>query len=101
MLGLMRGVLAGRLAMLGHDPRAAAEAFSQAADLEETPAFNDFTDPPVFWYPVRRDQAAALLAAGDPKGAQAAAEASLKLRVKDPVAEALLAKAEAAVVAAN
>ena len=101
MLTLMRGVLAGRLAMLNHDPRAAAEAFRQAADLEETPAFNDFTDPPVFWYPVRRDEAAALLAAGDAKGAKEAAEESLKLRVKDPVAEALLARANAAPVARN
>ena len=99
MLGLMRQVLAGRLAMLGHDPRAAAEAFRQAAEIEETRAFNDFTDPPVFWYPVRRDQAAALLAAGDAAGAKAAAEASLKLRIKDPVAEATLAKANAALLA--
>jgi len=96
MLGVMRAVLAGRVAMLGGDPRAAAEAFRQAAEIEETPQFNDFTDPPAFWYPVRRDQAAALLAAGDAQGAKQAAEASLKLRMKDPVAEALLAKASAA-----
>jgi len=99
MLGIMRGVLAGRIAMLRHDPRAAAESFRQAAEIEETPAFNDFSDPPAFWYPVRRDVAAALLAAGDAKGAKEAAEASLKLRVKDPVAEALLAQAEATTVA--
>jgi hypothetical protein len=101
MLGIMRAVLAGRIAMLGHDPKAAAESFRQAAEIEETPAFNDFTDPPAFWYPVRRDVAAALLAAGDARGAREAAEASLNLRVKDPVAEALLAKAEATVVARN
>ncbi|MBO0748976.1 MAG: hypothetical protein J2O44_00900 [Porphyrobacter sp.] len=93
MLGITRAVLAGRIAMLNHDPKAAAEAFRQAADLEETPAFNDFTDPPAFWYPVRRDVAAALLAAGDAKGAKEAAEASLRLRAKDPVAETLLARA--------
>ena len=95
MLAITRAVLAGRIAMLNGDPRAAAEHFRTAADLEETPEFNDFTDPPAFWYPVRRDVAAALLAAGDAKGAKEAAEASLKLRVKDPVAEALLAKADA------
>jgi len=99
MLGIMRAVLAGRIAMLRHDPVDAAASFRQAADIEETPAFNDFTDPPAFWYPVRRDQAAALLAAGDAEGAEEAAEASLALRVKDPVAEALLAKAKAAKVA--
>jgi len=95
MLGITRNVLAGRLAMLQGDPQAAAEAFRRAAAIEETPSFNEFTDPPAFWYPVRRDVAAALLAAGDAAGAKAAAEASLKLRVKDPVAEALLAQAEA------
>jgi hypothetical protein len=79
--------------MLADDPKAAAEHFRAAAELEETPEFNDFTDPPAFWYPVRRDVAAALLAAGDAKGAKEAAEASLKLRIKDPVAEELLAKA--------
>jgi tetratricopeptide (TPR) repeat protein len=92
MLGVMRGVLAGRLATLRGDHHAAAEAFRAAAELEETDSFNDFTDPPAFWYPVRRDYAAALLAAGDVAGARREAEASLKLRVKDPVAEALLAR---------
>ncbi|MEO6387913.1 MAG: hypothetical protein ABIT16_13700, partial [Croceibacterium sp.] len=92
MLGITRGILAGRAAMLQGDPRAAAEALRRAAELEETPEFNDFTDPPAFWYPVRRDVAAALLAAGDSEGAREAAEASLKLRMKDPVAEALLAR---------
>ena len=101
MLGIMRGVLAGRLAMLNGDPRAAADAFRRAAEIEETPGFNDFTDPPAFWYPVRRDVAAALLVAGDTKGAKEAAEASLKLRINDPVAEALLAQAEASAEALN
>ena len=101
MLGITRAVLAGRIAMLGGDPKAAAEHFRRAAEIEETREFNDFTDPPAFWYPVRRDVAAALLAAGDAAGARDAAEASLRLRMKDPVAEALLAKANAAVVATN
>jgi len=101
MLGIMRAVLAGRVAMLEGDPRAAAENFRQGAAIEETPEFNDFTDPPAFWYPVRRDVAAALLAAGDAQAAKDAAEASLRLRMKDPVAEALLAKANTALLAAN
>jgi tetratricopeptide (TPR) repeat protein len=101
MLGITRAVLAGRIAILNGDPRAAADHFREAARIEETPEFNDFTDPPAFWYPVRRDVAAALLAAGDAQGARDAAEASLKLRMKDPVAEALLAKAGAALVAAR
>ena len=101
MLGIVRAVLAGRIAMLGHDPAAAAESFRRAAEIEETPAFNDFTDPPAFWYPVRRDVAAALLAAGDARGAKEAAEASLRLRVKDPAAEAIQAQADAALAAAS
>jgi len=101
MLGIAREVLAGRLAMLAGDPRAAAEAFRRAAEIEETDSFNDFTDPPAFWYPVRRDVAAALLAAGDASGAKIEAEASLRLRIKDPVAEALLARAEAALEGAS
>ncbi len=95
MLGVTRNVLAGRAAMLAGDHPAAVAAFTRAAELEETPAFGDFTDPPAFWYPVRRDVAAALLASGDAAGAKAAAEASLKMRMKDPVAEALLARAQA------
>ncbi len=96
MLGITRNVLAGRLAMLAGDHAAAVQAFTRAAEIEETPEFGEFTDPPAFWYPVRRDVAAALLAAGDAAGAKAAAEASLKLRMKDPVAERVLAQAEAA-----
>jgi len=96
MLGITRAVLEGRLATLKGDHRAAAAAFLRGAEIEETPSFNVFADPPAFWYPVRRDVAAALLAAGDMAGAKAAAEASLKLRMKDPVAEALLARASAA-----
>ncbi len=95
MLGVTKGVLEGRAAILAGDYPAAIAAFTRAADLEETPAFSEFTDPPAFWYPVRRDVAATLLESGDAAGAKAAAEASLKLRVKDPVAEALLARAEA------
>lgn len=95
MLGVTRAVLEGRAAMLAGDHQAAVAAFTRGAELEETPVFGEFTDPPAFWYPVRRDIAATLLAAGDAAGAKAAAEASLKLRVKDPAAEALLARAQA------
>jgi tetratricopeptide (TPR) repeat protein len=95
MLGVTRAVHAGRAATLAGDSKAAIAAFTRGAELEETPAFGEFTDPPAFWYPVRRDVAAALLASGDAAGAKAAAEASLKLRMKDPVAEALLARAQA------
>jgi tetratricopeptide (TPR) repeat protein len=94
MLGIMRGVLTGRIAMLEGKPGEAATAFGAAAATEETKDFMRFSDPPAFWYPVRRDVAAALLAAGDRKGAAAAAQASLKLRPRDPVALEILARAQ-------
>ena len=69
----------------------AGAAFRAAAEIEETEDFMQFSDPPAFWYPVRRDYAAALLAAGDKAGAKRELEATLKLRPKDPVATAMLA----------
>ncbi len=97
MLGITRNVLIGRIAMIEERFADAAKAFGTAADIEETRDFRYFSDPPAFWYPVRRDVAAALLATGDAAGARLAAAASLKLRPRDPVAIALLERAEAAV----
>ena len=91
MIGIAREVLAGRLAMFEGRYGDAATAFRKAAEIEETADFSVFTDPPAFWYPVRRDLAAALFAQGDMAGGRSEAEASLKLRPKDPVTLALLA----------
>lgn len=91
MIGIAREVLAGRLAMIEGRYGEAATAFRKAAEIEETADFSVFTDPPAFWYPVRRDLAAALFAQGDMAGGRSEAEASLKLRPKDPVTLALLA----------
>ncbi|MXO61091.1 hypothetical protein GRI89_16230 [Altererythrobacter salegens] len=96
MLGVLRGVLEGRVARLEGDLDAAAKAYRTAAEFEESKDFNDFTDPPAFWYPVRRDLAAVLLAQGDAAGAEREAQISLRMRMKDPVAEAILAGARAA-----
>ncbi len=89
MVAIVRLVLVGRLATAEQRWADAASAFKAAAEIEETEDFMRFADPPAFWYPVRRDYAAALLAAGDKAGALREVEASLKLRPKDPVAEAL------------
>ncbi len=92
---LARLVLEGRLALLEHRPKDAVAMFRKAAELEET-RFTDITDPPMWWYPPRRDLAVALLAAGDAKGAAFEAHASLTRRARDPVALAVLARAERA-----
>ncbi len=97
MLGITRAVLEGRIAMAEGRYADAAKAFRLGAETQETKEFAYFTDPPAFWYPVRRDLAAALLAAGDAAGARREAEASLRLRQLDPVAEQVLAAARSAV----
>ena len=89
MVVIVRQVLIGRLAMAEKRWDDAAKAFRLAAEVEETDDFMRFSDPPAFWYPVRRDLAAALLAAGDKAGALREIDASLTLRQKDPVAMAL------------
>ncbi len=91
---LSRLVLQGRAAMLQNKPDEAAKIFAKAAAIEESKTFAEMTDPPIWWYPVRRDLAAALLASGKPGDAVVAADASLKRRPHDAVALAVRAKAE-------
>ncbi|CAN5568459.1 hypothetical protein BH10PSE4_BH10PSE4_47240 [soil metagenome] len=88
-------VLEGRAAMLDNQPKVAAKAFRKAADLEEK-RFATMTDPPTWWYPVRRSQAAALLAQGDTQGAVNAAKIALLHRPLDPISLNILAQAERA-----
>jgi len=94
MIGITREVLIGRLAMLEGRHDDAATAFRTAAEIEETEDFSVFSDPPAFWYPVRRDLAAALFAQGDIGGAKQEAEATLQLRPLDPGSLALLKRIE-------
>lgn len=91
-----RLVLEGRAAMIESRFGDAAKAFGKAARIEEDKPLNGYNDPPLWWYPVRRDLAAALLAQGKPQDALAAADASLKRRPHDAVALATRAKAEEA-----
>lgn len=95
MLAITRAVLTGRLAMMEGRYHDAAASFAEAALIEETEDFSRFSDPPAFWYPVRRDLAQALLAAGDEEGALREANATLKVRPRDPVAEAIIAQLSA------
>ncbi|MBW8783801.1 MAG: hypothetical protein JF593_04055 [Novosphingobium sp.] len=94
MLGITRATLAGRIAMDERRWDDAAASFRHAAETEESRDFTRFFDPPAFWYPVRRDLAAALLASGDAAGAEREARSSLKLRPRDAVAEQTLAAAQ-------
>jgi tetratricopeptide (TPR) repeat protein len=91
---IARAVLTGRAAMIEHRFEDAAASFREAAELQENSDFRAFSDPPVWWYPVRRDLAAALLASGNRTAAREDLEASLKLWPRDPVALALLSTLE-------
>jgi tetratricopeptide (TPR) repeat protein len=90
-----RLVLEGRMAMLDNRPDKAAKAFARAAALEEAKPLAEWTDPPLWWYPVRRDLAAALLAQGKTREALAEIEASLRHRPLDPVALATRSQIQA------
>ena len=95
MMRIAHLVLDGRAAMLENKPAEALISFKAAAKIQETKAFLSFSDPPAFWYPVRRDMAAALLAMGKPKDALHEADATLKATPKEPVTLAIKAEAEA------
>jgi len=95
MMRIAHRVLDGRAAMLEGKPAEALVAFRAAARLQETKAFLSFSDPPAFWYPVRRDVAAMLLALGKPKDALHETDITLRLMPKEPVTLAIRAEAEA------
>ena len=95
MMRIAHLVLNGRAAMIENKPAEALAAFKAAAKIQETKAFLSFSDPPAFWYPVRRDMAAALLAMGKANDALREADATLRSTPKEPVTLALRAEAEA------
>ncbi len=82
---IARLVLLGRAEMLDNRPATALAFFRKAAALQEDKTLKDFSDPPLWWYPVRRSVAEALLATGDAKAALAEADATLKMRPLDPM----------------
>ena len=83
-------VLLGRAAMIERNYPAAIAAFEKGAALEEGKDYSRMSDPPAWWYPVRRSLVEARLAAGDIAGARADAAATLKRRPKEPGTLALL-----------
>lgn len=87
-------VLEGRAAMLGGDPKKAAVAYWAGMARQDGAGF--YSDPPPFWYPVRRSLAASLLAGGDALGAEHQLIAVLEKWPNDPLALYLLSRAQAA-----
>jgi hypothetical protein len=96
LMAIARFVLEGRAAMIEGHPLVAARAFEKGAALDETTMMAQLSDPPAWWYPVRRSYAAALLAAGKPKEALQQANIVLARRLNDPVTQSVRADAEAA-----
>jgi hypothetical protein len=96
LLRIAKLVLEGRAAMIEGHPLEAARAFEKGAALEEAKMMGVLSDPPAWWYPVRRSYAAALLAAGKPKEALAQANLVLARRLNDPLAQSVRADAETA-----
>ena len=92
LAAIVEAVLAGRSAMLaGRHPEAAA-AYRRAMQAQLEADFG--SDPPLFWYNVRRSLAAALLAEGDADGARNQLFASLRRWPNDPLALYALSLAE-------
>lgn len=96
LMRIARFVLEGRAAMIEGHPLLAAKAFEKGAALDEKKMMAQLSDPPAWWYPVRRSYAAALLAAGKPKEALEQANIVLARRLNDPVTQSVRADAETA-----
>jgi hypothetical protein len=85
--------LEGDAALVEHKPDAAIDAFAEAAKIQES-SLGKYSDPPAWWYPVRRSLAAARLAKGDAAGAEREAATVLQTWKLDPVTLAIAASAE-------
>src|SRR3712207_5771589 len=85
-------VLEGRAAMMTGRHAEAASAYRKAMEGQLAAGFG--SDPPVFWYSVRRSLAAALLAGGDAEGARNQLLASLRRWPNDGLALYALSLAE-------
>ena len=81
--------------MLDGQVDAAIAAFTQAAKLQDA-RLGQSGDPPDWWFPARRDLAAALLAKGDAAGAVAQATSVLQHWRLDPVTLEILGRAQQA-----
>ncbi|MBW0145203.1 hypothetical protein [Sphingomicrobium clamense] len=82
-------VLSGRIAMMEGRNEDAYDLFLEAAEIQEGEPYKFLADPPLWWFPVRRETAAAKLAMGDIEGAEQEIERALDVRPLDPVAMAM------------
>ncbi|HST35091.1 MAG TPA: hypothetical protein VLK25_00465, partial [Allosphingosinicella sp.] len=89
---IFQRVLEGRGAMLAGDFDAAERAYRAGMAAQNAADFG--SDPPLYWYSVRRSLAAARLAQGDARGARAQLQASLRHWPNDPLALYALSLAE-------
>ena len=96
LMRIARYVLQGRAAMIEGRPLEAATYFAKGAKIDESKIVATLSDPPIWWYPVRRSYAAALLAAGKPQDALREANAVLAHRLHDPLTLSVRADAEMA-----
>jgi len=94
IVDVARLVLVGRAAMLDKRWSDAEAAYRLAASLQEA-KLGDITDPPGWWYPVRRSLAAALLAEAKPNAAAGEARKALVRWAYDPMSLKILADSEA------
>lgn len=92
---IARLVLLGRAAMLENDPATASRHFKHAVELQKT-KLREYSDPPIWWYPIQRSYAVALLEAGQPQRALDEARSSLLKSPNDPLALVVVARAETA-----
>ena len=93
MVDVARLVLTGRAAMLEGKYTEAEAAYRAAADTQEA-RLGDLSDPPAWWYPVRRSLAAALEAQGKNEAAAAEARRVMVRWPFDPVTLAILSDSE-------
>ena len=96
LMRIARYVLQGRAAMIEGHPLEAAKFFAKGTKIEESKTIATFSDPPIWWYPVRRSYAAALLAAGKPQDALRETDIVLARRLHDPLTLSVRADAEKA-----
>ncbi len=95
MTDVARLVLVGRAAMIEKRYADAEGAYRRAADIQEA-HLGGISDPPIWWYPVRRSYAEALLAEGQTARAAAEVKKAMVRWPYDPVSLKILADAEAA-----